>query len=210
MSNQYVQPIWVPFIASGGNMPGMVCVEHFDSHQTDDGELELDCRQPTRFGAQYSHYVTWPRNTPEGGRGWCTRFGHMICRVEAGAAIGDMVGPRNEEFFLQLNTGGFQVVGMLPEKYEDVAVGANIAIVQAAPWTRFTGIGDGASLEGSGDNTVKVQYGTNGDYFDAGHSFEDVQNSFGDYDSGAELEVIWEGDKEGLKWKIIQANCPSA
>ena len=160
--------------------------------------------KPNIYGSQYLHFVNGPKDIASGKVGRC--FDDDIATAlyddaDGTPAAGELWGPRASTYALKKNTGGWMVLW-------NVDSTANTVLVRRTPFTWFRGTAD-ADIAKTATGTVSIYYGTGGTYTDTTINMTGCVNEFADITSGSIVEVVWEYDVAGAKWKIVQAECSS-
>lgn len=165
----------------------------------------LDAQEPTTYGAQYFHYINGPEDVEPGEVGLCYRDGIIPVLwdiQDSTPSVGENWGPRQNlqqaPWALRKNTGGFRIVGILDLEN-------HIALVVADPMLTFVGsTNETISNNGSGD--VYIFYWNGTGYVTTNFLMVDVFSFLGAVGSAATVECAWNGDKDGVKWRVTQTN----
>lgn len=173
---------------------------------TDNQSTIFNGAKPNTYGSQFSHYINGSEDVIAGQAGTCfdprALEGGVVALYDSDDGtplFGEQWGPRSGTWKLKKSTGGFRVVGVVDSE-------EHLVLVTQDPFLRFRGITD-ASIAKGADGTVSIYTGNNGSYSDTSVNMTDVYNDFGDVDSTKKVECVWEGDIEGVKWKIVAAEC---
>jgi hypothetical protein len=147
--------------------------------------------KPDTWGSQYSHYLNGPFDVEDGAYGTsyiptCPTW----VKYDTGAtpAVGEMWGPKNDEWELFQHVGGFQVVST------DTDDGKVLVIQRPMLW--FIGKTD-ASHAKAASGTISIwSGGTISSLSDTTVNKTSVYNRFADLDSGKFVKCVWHKNDE--------------
>ena len=142
----------------------------------------VTANKPNTYGSQYSHYINGPVAVAAGKLGTCTNV--FPCLVKCGAGtpgFGQVVGPRNDAWTAEVETGGFIVVG---------THSSGIVIVERFPMLAFTGRFDSAVTQ---DDTETVSVYWQGS--DTTQNISGVYAVSGDFATTDDVNVSWMNER---------------